>query len=127
MAPYLTDWLQNGCLLDMYARSDITALAKGNSYSRLQWEEVTVGQALALAQQPPQPSHASSSQVITCLACLVQSIFSILAHITETPFSALIEGRQTHRVTLSVPKTLDRAQQDRQDCLEASEVVQFCV
>ena len=47
----------------MYARSDITALAKGNSYSRLQWEEVTVGQALALAQQPAQSSHTSSSPV----------------------------------------------------------------
>ena len=34
----------------MYARSDITQLAKGNAYNRLQWEEVTVGQALALAQ-----------------------------------------------------------------------------
>ena len=46
--------MQEGRLLDMYARSDITALAKGNSYSRLQWEEVTVGQALSLAQQPAQ-------------------------------------------------------------------------
>ena len=34
----------------MYARSDITQLARGNAYNRLQWEEVTVGQALALAQ-----------------------------------------------------------------------------
>lgn len=32
----------------MYARSDITMLARGNSYSRLQWEDVTVGQALDL-------------------------------------------------------------------------------
>ena len=55
--------LQSGRLLDMYARSDITALAKGNSYSRLQWEEVTVGQALALAQQTGHPSQTSSSQV----------------------------------------------------------------
>lgn len=39
-----------GVLLDMYARSDITQLARGNAYNRLQWEEVTVGQALALAQ-----------------------------------------------------------------------------
>jgi CBS-domain-containing membrane protein len=30
------------CLLDVYARSDITALAQGNAYSRLQWEDVTV-------------------------------------------------------------------------------------
>ena len=48
--------VQEGTLLDMYARSDITALAKANSYSRLQWEEVTVGQALALAQYPSQSS-----------------------------------------------------------------------
>eukprot|EP00197_Chlamydomonas_leiostraca_P002761 CAMPEP_0202856964 /NCGR_PEP_ID=MMETSP1391-20130828/74_1 /ASSEMBLY_ACC=CAM_ASM_000867 /TAXON_ID=1034604 /ORGANISM="Chlamydomonas leiostraca, Strain SAG 11-49" /LENGTH=551 /DNA_ID=CAMNT_0049535697 /DNA_START=328 /DNA_END=1983 /DNA_ORIENTATION=+ len=36
-------------LLDVYARADITALAKGNAYNRLQWEDVTVGQALAMA------------------------------------------------------------------------------
>ncbi|KAK9839636.1 hypothetical protein WJX81_002159 [Elliptochloris bilobata] len=41
---------ESGVLLDMYARSDITQLARGNAYNRLQWEEVTVGQALALAQ-----------------------------------------------------------------------------
>ena len=49
---------QNGVLIDMYARSDITQLARGNAYNRLQWEEVTVGQALALAQiaSPPWPN-----------------------------------------------------------------------
>ena len=52
---------QNGVLIDMYARSDITQLAKGNAYNRLQWEEVTVGQALALAQiaSPPWPNAQS--------------------------------------------------------------------
>ncbi len=30
------------CLLDVYARGDITALARGNAYNRLQWEDVTV-------------------------------------------------------------------------------------
>lgn len=51
--------VQNGVLIDMYARSDITQLAKGNAYNRLQWEEVTVGQALALAQiaAPAWPSQ----------------------------------------------------------------------
>mmetsp|Transcript_4741 Transcript_4741/g.11529 ORF Transcript_4741/g.11529 Transcript_4741/m.11529 type:complete len:537 (+) Transcript_4741:405-2015(+) len=39
----------NGALLDVYSRSDITMLVKGNAYSRLQYEDVTVGQALALA------------------------------------------------------------------------------
>lgn len=29
-------------LLDIYARSEITALCKGNAYNRLQWEDVTV-------------------------------------------------------------------------------------
>ncbi len=34
--------------MDIYARSDITALAPANAYNRLQWEDVTVGQALRL-------------------------------------------------------------------------------
>ena len=37
-----------GSLLDVYARADITALCRSNAYNRLQWEDVTVGQALAL-------------------------------------------------------------------------------
>ncbi len=30
------------CLVDVYARSQITDLCKGNAYNRLQWEDVTV-------------------------------------------------------------------------------------
>ncbi|KAI3424253.1 hypothetical protein D9Q98_009607 [Chlorella vulgaris] len=45
----------SGVLLDVYARADITMLAKGNAYARLQFEDVTVGQALALAGQPLPP------------------------------------------------------------------------
>jgi hypothetical protein len=61
--------MQNGVLIDQYARADITQLAKGNAYNRLQWEEMTVGQALALAQigspvwpasQPGAPSVVSA-------------------------------------------------------------------
>ena len=50
--------VQSGILIDMYARSDITQLAKGNAYNSLQWEEATVGQALTLAQiaNPPWPA-----------------------------------------------------------------------
>jgi hypothetical protein len=33
---------EQGALLDIYARADITKLCKGNAYSRLQWEDVTV-------------------------------------------------------------------------------------
>eukprot|EP00798_Chlamydomonas_sp_ICE-L_P009973 gene9973-7850_t len=43
------------CLLDIYARADITELCKGNAYNRLQWEDVTVGQALSLASPTPVP------------------------------------------------------------------------
>ena len=41
-----------GALLDVYARGDITLLARGNAYSRLQCEDMTVGHALALAGAP---------------------------------------------------------------------------
>ncbi|GAX76328.1 hypothetical protein CEUSTIGMA_g3774.t1 [Chlamydomonas eustigma] len=41
------------CLLDVYARSDITQLCRGNAYNRLQWEDVTVGQALSLSSVNP--------------------------------------------------------------------------
>eukprot|EP01024_Parvocaulis_polyphysoides_P006961 TRINITY_DN12068_c0_g1_i1.p1 TRINITY_DN12068_c0_g1~~TRINITY_DN12068_c0_g1_i1.p1 ORF type:complete len:580 (+),score=58.64 TRINITY_DN12068_c0_g1_i1:205-1944(+) len=40
---------ESGSVVDVYSRADITLLAKGNSYSRMQWEDVTVGQAIALA------------------------------------------------------------------------------
>ena len=53
--------MQNGVLTDQYARADITQLAKGNAYNRLQWEEMTVGQALALAQISS-PSWPASQQ-----------------------------------------------------------------
>jgi CBS domain len=39
----------SGSLLDVYARGDITLLARCNAYSRLQFEDMTVGQALSLA------------------------------------------------------------------------------
>ena len=48
-----------GMLVDIYARSDITTLAKANAYSRLQFEDVTVGQALSLASQPNPPALLS--------------------------------------------------------------------
>lgn len=63
----------------MYARSDITALAKGNSYSRLQWEEVTVGQALSLAQQPNQswPQVMPNPCCVTRTAIVKAGVYSV--------------------------------------------------
>eukprot|EP00195_Chlamydomonas_chlamydogama_P004942 CAMPEP_0202902206 /NCGR_PEP_ID=MMETSP1392-20130828/16719_1 /ASSEMBLY_ACC=CAM_ASM_000868 /TAXON_ID=225041 /ORGANISM="Chlamydomonas chlamydogama, Strain SAG 11-48b" /LENGTH=541 /DNA_ID=CAMNT_0049588939 /DNA_START=491 /DNA_END=2115 /DNA_ORIENTATION=+ len=48
------------CLLDIYARSDITQLCKANAYNRLQWEDVTVGQALSLAASSNPMSWSSA-------------------------------------------------------------------
>lgn len=48
---------EKGAVIDIFARADVTSLAKGNAYSRLQFEDVTVGQALSLADaaaRPPQ-------------------------------------------------------------------------
>lgn len=50
---------KSGALIDLYARGDISMLARGNAYSRLQWEELTVGQALALATATPQWPNGS--------------------------------------------------------------------
>jgi len=54
---------EDGLLLDIYARTDIVSLAKSNAYSRLQFEEVTVGQALSLSSMNPTglPSVLGSS------------------------------------------------------------------
>ncbi|KAG2427741.1 hypothetical protein HXX76_012066 [Chlamydomonas incerta] len=49
------------CLVDCYARSQITDLCKGGAYNRLQWEDVTVGQGLALANNSPQPWSQSGA------------------------------------------------------------------
>lgn len=55
----------HGHLLDIYARADITLLAKGNAYTQLQHAEVTVAQVLALAQIPnPQPAQAAGPRVV---------------------------------------------------------------
>uniref|UniRef100_A0A7S3QNI8 CBS domain-containing protein n=1 Tax=Dunaliella tertiolecta TaxID=3047 RepID=A0A7S3QNI8_DUNTE len=78
----VVDDLKSRCLLDVYARSDITSLAKANAYSQLQWEDVTVGQALALAapepvtspyQPPPSPSSPSTHPVMGGLSAELQA------------------------------------------------------
>lgn len=56
-----------GGLIDIYARADITALAAANAYNRLQWEDVTVGQALRLCAvsilQFPSPAAVSKPSI----------------------------------------------------------------
>ncbi|CAD7699648.1 unnamed protein product [Ostreobium quekettii] len=61
----------SGVLLDIYARSDITNLAKGNAYSRLQYEEMTVQQALNLARPS---SHVPSRPQAGAISGLTASL-----------------------------------------------------
>jgi CBS domain-containing protein len=49
-----------GVLLDVYARGDITLLARSNAYSRLQFEDMTVAQALSLAGLPGSSGSGSA-------------------------------------------------------------------
>ena len=51
-----------GALIDIYVRADITMLAKSNAYNRLQFEDVTVGQALALTAEPGPPPQLAVTQ-----------------------------------------------------------------
>jgi 5'-AMP-activated protein kinase regulatory gamma subunit len=53
---------EEGLLVDIYTRTDIISLAKSNAYSRLQFEEVTVMQALSLSNMANPGMFGSGSQ-----------------------------------------------------------------
>eukprot|EP01025_Chloroclados_australasicus_P065857 TRINITY_DN8987_c0_g2_i1.p1 TRINITY_DN8987_c0_g2~~TRINITY_DN8987_c0_g2_i1.p1 ORF type:complete len:555 (-),score=65.30 TRINITY_DN8987_c0_g2_i1:432-2096(-) len=58
----------SGAVVDVYSRADITLLAKGNSYSRMQWEDVTVRQAITLSNannSPASPQHTLQIQNVS--------------------------------------------------------------
>ncbi|KAF7145084.1 hypothetical protein RHSIM_Rhsim04G0219500 [Rhododendron simsii] len=57
----------NDSLLDVYSRSDITALAKDKVYTHINLEEMTVHQALQLGQEPLSPYGFSSQRCHMCL------------------------------------------------------------
>lgn len=60
-------------LQDIYARTDITHLAKQNAYSRLQYEEMTVQQALGLARDhPTSASGRGASGVVGGISAQLQ-------------------------------------------------------
>lgn len=81
--PVLDD---QGGLVDIYARADITALAAANAYNRLQWEDVTVGQALRLGA-------VGDRQTVSAFLCRL-SVVSSLASRTTT---AQKDRQSTHR------------------------------
>ncbi|KAL7178123.1 hypothetical protein ACSBR2_031301 [Camellia fascicularis] len=57
----------NDSLLNVYSRSDITALAKGKIYTHINLEEMTINQALQLGQEPYSPYGSSSQRCHMCL------------------------------------------------------------
>lgn len=57
----------NDSLLDVYSRSDITALAKDKVYTHINLEQMTIHQALQLGQEPLSPYGFSSQRCHMCL------------------------------------------------------------
>ncbi|CAL5413161.1 unnamed protein product [Camellia sinensis] len=57
----------NDSLLNVYSRSDITALAKDKIYAHINLEEMTINQALQLGQEPYSPYGSSSQRCQMCL------------------------------------------------------------
>ncbi|KAI9123180.1 hypothetical protein K1719_006069 [Acacia pycnantha] len=57
----------NDSLLDIYCRSDITALAKDRAYTHINLDEMTVHQALQLGQDSYQPYELRSQRCQMCL------------------------------------------------------------
>ncbi|KAI3756109.1 hypothetical protein L1987_55925 [Smallanthus sonchifolius] len=57
----------NDSLLDVYSRSDITALAKDKIYTHINLEEMTIHQALQLGQEPYSFNGATGQRCHMCL------------------------------------------------------------
>ncbi|XP_024985729.1 sucrose nonfermenting 4-like protein isoform X2 [Cynara cardunculus var. scolymus] len=58
---------ENDSLLDVYSRSDITALAKDKVYTHINLEEMTIHQALQLGQEPYSSYGAAGQRCNMCL------------------------------------------------------------
>ncbi|KAJ7980244.1 Sucrose nonfermenting 4-like protein [Quillaja saponaria] len=57
----------NDSLLDIYCRSDITALAKDRAYTHINLDEITIHQALQLGQEAYYPYELRSQRCQMCL------------------------------------------------------------
>ncbi|KAI8002835.1 Sucrose nonfermenting 4-like protein [Camellia lanceoleosa] len=57
----------NDSLLNVYSRSDITALAKDKIYTHINLEEMTINQALQLGQEPYSPYGSNNQRRHMCL------------------------------------------------------------
>eukprot|EP00850_Spirogloea_muscicola_P005578 SM000025S08473 [mRNA] locus=s25:920558:923812:- [translate_table: standard] len=80
---------ENGALTDVYARSDITALARDRTYARLQLEDITVAQALHIRQDAI--GGATGQLGTRCHMCLrSDTLRSIIDHLATPGVRRLI-------------------------------------
>eukprot|EP00850_Spirogloea_muscicola_P004845 SM000021S06478 [mRNA] locus=s21:576738:580034:- [translate_table: standard] len=80
---------ENGALTDVYARSDITALARDRTYARLQLEDITVAQALHIRQDAV--GGATGQLGTRCHMCLrSDTLRSIIDHLATPGVRRLI-------------------------------------
>jgi CBS domain-containing protein len=75
----------HGSLIDIYSRSDITALARDRSYAHLQLDVVTVTQALQIGAQdwgngPVGPRTAGSRLHMCVRSESLRTVIELLAH-----------------------------------------------
>lgn len=76
----------NGSLVDVYSRSDITALAKDSAYARINIDELTVHQALQLGQETSSLPELSRFQM--CLR--TDPLFKVMERLTKPGVRRLV-------------------------------------
>ncbi|KAL3508071.1 hypothetical protein ACH5RR_033453 [Cinchona calisaya] len=78
----------NDSLLDVYSRSDITALAKDKSYTNINLEDTTIHQALQLGEEPYSPYGLSQQRCHMCLP--TDPLHKIIERLSKTGVRRLI-------------------------------------
>lgn len=73
----------NGCLYDIYARSDITALARDNTYAHVQLDQLTIGQALQLVHDGS--ASTGVAPVLRCPMCLRTDTLKVILERLSKP------------------------------------------
>ncbi|CAI9779767.1 unnamed protein product [Fraxinus pennsylvanica] len=77
----------NDTLLDVYSRSDITALAKDKSYVHINLDEMTIHQALQLGENP----HSPYGSIQRCFMCLRSDpLFKVMEKLSKPGVRRLI-------------------------------------
>ncbi|KAG4928826.1 hypothetical protein JHK84_054375 [Glycine max] len=79
----------NDSLLDIYSRSDITALAKDKAYARISLDEISIHQALLLGQDATSPSGIYNGQ--RCHMCLrSESLYKVMERLANPGVRRLV-------------------------------------